>query len=434
MTVAEMFESFIQNLAIDDREQISNRYGEITSTLNKKYRDSSSKTANSLQVGSYGRYTAIKGVSDLDMVYIMPSSEWERFKNGRQSALLQEVKSAILERYPNTDIRGDGQVVVVSFSNYVIEVLPAFEQDDDSFKYPNTKDGGSWEITKPREEISATSAMDKEKNSNLRCLCKMARAWKNKHGVVMGGLLIDTLAYNFLNSTSDYDSKSYMLYDEMSRDFFKYLYEQPEQDYYLALGSRQRVKVKKKFQRKAKKAYNLCKRAIEAESETGVNDKWKAVFGRPFPSAITTSESTANKSAYTWRNTEEFIEDKYPVDIRYSLEIDCNVTQAGFRSSRLINMLRNKIPLFAKKKLLFHITQHDVPAPYQIFWKVLNRGDEAKLRDEIRGQIMSDDGSMKRNENTKFRGRHLVECYAFKEGIIVARGSIDVPITSNADD
>ena len=48
----------------------------------------------------------------------------------------------------------------------------------------------------------------------------------------MGGLLIDTLAYNFLKSTSDYDSKSYLYYDEMVRDFFKYLANEPDKDHY----------------------------------------------------------------------------------------------------------------------------------------------------------------------------------------------------------
>lgn len=429
MTVAEMFEQFLNNIAIDNSEQISNRYGEITQCLNKKYRNTESKTANSLQVGSYGRYTAIKGISDLDMIYIMPKSEWERFKDGRQSALLQEVKEAIKDRYSRTDAWGDGQVVVVSFGNQEIEVVPAFEQEDGSFKYPNTNNGGSWPITKPRVEIKAVSDLDKEKNSNLRRLCKMARAWKNKHGVQMGGLLIDTLAYNFLKSTTEYDDKSYLYYDWMTRDFFKYLSELPEQEYYLAPGSNQHVTVKKKFQRKAKKAYGLCLTAIEAEGQVGVNNKWKKVFGRPFPAAvINLSEVAAAKSAISWNDTEEFIEDKYPIDIRYNLEIDCEVSQNGYREHTLLYMLQKHIPLLASKKLLFHITKINVPEPYHIEWKVLNRGAVAERRNQIRGQIVKDDGSHKKEERTLFRGPHVVECYAIRNGIVVAKDRIDVPI------
>lgn len=75
MSVSVMFKQFIDNLAIDNRETISAQYGKITKALNQKYRDSDSETANTLQVGSYGRHTAIKNVSDLDMIYMMPPSE-----------------------------------------------------------------------------------------------------------------------------------------------------------------------------------------------------------------------------------------------------------------------------------------------------------------------------------------------------------------------
>jgi len=80
--------------------------------------------------------------------------------------------------------------------------------------------------------------MDTLKNYNLKSLCKMTRAWKNKHGVNMGGLLIDTLAYNYLNSTSAYDQASFKSYDSLAQDFFSFLMNLPEKSYYLAPGSR----------------------------------------------------------------------------------------------------------------------------------------------------------------------------------------------------
>ena len=428
MTIVEMFVQFINNLAIDNQEQISNRYGEITSCLNKKYRDTDSKTANSLKVGSYGRFTAIKGISDLDMIYMMPQSQWDRFKNNGQSALLQEVKNTIKDRYSRTQAWGDGQVVVVSFDNQEVEVLPAFEQEDGSFKYPNTNNGGSWPVTRPRSEIKAISDLDNQKNKNLRRLCKMIRAWKNKRNVVMSGILIDTLAYKFLNSTNDYDDKSFLNYDCMVRDFFKYISELPKQEYFLAPGSNQRVNVKKNFQKKAKKAYNLCLEAIAADGQSGVNGKWKKIFGRPFPAPVATTEKAPLNENITWRNTEEFIEDQFPIDIRYSLKIDCEVSQNGYREHTLRHMLFRKIPLLAKKKLSFRVTYIDVPKPFEIAWKVLNRGEIARKRDDIRGQIVWDTGSQAKRENTKFRGPHLVECYVVKNGVVVAKDRIDVPI------
>ncbi|MBK9437666.1 MAG: nucleotidyltransferase, partial [Chloracidobacterium sp.] len=42
-------------------DTIGDRYGEITAALNKTFRDTESKTANTLQVGSFGRKSGIDG-------------------------------------------------------------------------------------------------------------------------------------------------------------------------------------------------------------------------------------------------------------------------------------------------------------------------------------------------------------------------------------
>jgi hypothetical protein len=427
MNVSSTFQEFLQNLAIDNKEEISNRYGEITKVLNIKYRNTESKISNSLQVGSYGRFTAIKNISDLDMVYILPWTEYERFKNDRQSALLQEVKKTIQSRYPKTDVRGDGQVVVISFTNYQIEVLPAFENTDGSFLYPDTKDGGSWKTTKPRLEIKAISDLHQAKNQNLRTLCKMIRSWKNYHGVAMGGLLIDSVAYNFLNSTTYFDDKSFGHYDRLIGNFLKYLSELQNINHVFAPGSNQKVYIKKKFQTRAKKAHKLVLEAIEAQENKNANQKWKKIFGRNFPSAVKLTTEAMDKSISTWTNTEEFIEDKYNVDIRYDLSIDCEVTQAGFRTDNLLSILASKIRLLPNKELKFQIIRNDVKGDFEIYWKVLNRGDEAQKRNMIRGQIVK--GSSIKKEKTNFRGDHIVECYIVQNNIVVAKDRIHVPIS-----
>ncbi|WOA32659.1 nucleotide-binding domain-containing protein [Alloalcanivorax xenomutans] len=433
MKVSEMFSDFISNLAIKNTVTISLRYGELTSALNKQFRDTESKTANTLQVGSFGRNTGINGISDLDMLYIMPKGKWDDYKGGKQLKLLQDAKSAILSRYPSTKVKVDRLVVTVTYANFHIEVQPVFEQDDRSYLYPDTKNGGSWKTTKPREEMEAVADMDSAKNANLRRLCKMARAWRNQHGVAMGGLLIDTLAYKFLEQISDFDTKGYAYYDWLSRDFFKFLSELPEQNEYAAPGSRQRVKVKKKFQRKAKKAYKLCLKAIEAEGQKGVHSKWKKVYGRPFPAAeVHTLKALDEATQDGWENNEEFIEDRYVVDVSESLRVDCEVNQDGFREFFLRDMLARRIPLKARKSLRFYVKELSVSAPYKIYWKVLNRGEEARRRNCVRGQIKEDEGRLQKKETTDFRGDHIVECYCVKDGVVVAKDRIHVPIVVEA--
>lgn len=431
MSISEKFQGFLSNLRITNDDQISLRYGEITAALNKEFRDTESKTANNLQVGSYGRWTAIQGISDLDMLYIMPAKSWNDYNvSGGQSKLLEKTKDIIKARYPRTDIYVDSPVVRVLYTNFHVEVQPVFEQEDGSFKYPDTSGGGSWKITKPREEITEIAKINGEKNRNLRRLCKMARAWKNKHGINMGGLLIDTLAHNFLKSTNYYDDKSYLYYDWMGRDFFYYLSELPEQDYYAALGSGQRVKVKKKFQKPAKKAYDLCVEAIAAADTDSEDEKWRKVYGRPFPAPQKASRAALESiaSGVRYDETEQYIENRFPIDIRSSLRIECEVSQNGFREFLLRDMIARRIRLSVSKKLRFYIEECSVRKPYSVYWKVLNRGAEAQRKNCIRGQIVSDSGRGEITEHTSFNGDHIVECYIVKNGVVVAKNRIHVPI------
>ncbi|RFT34618.1 hypothetical protein CG401_02160, partial [Bifidobacteriaceae bacterium NR019] len=53
------------------KKEIRNRRDEITKALNREFRDSDSESDNRLMVGSWGRCTAINGVSDLDFLYIL---------------------------------------------------------------------------------------------------------------------------------------------------------------------------------------------------------------------------------------------------------------------------------------------------------------------------------------------------------------------------
>ena len=120
----ELFEQFRKNLAVKNANEISKSYRQITEKLNGKYYDSDSDTLHCRQVGSYGRHTAVQGVSDLDMAFVLPWSVYDRFQryeNNKQSSLLGEIRLALKERFPNHTVRAQQQVVSVDFSDYVVK-------------------------------------------------------------------------------------------------------------------------------------------------------------------------------------------------------------------------------------------------------------------------------------------------------------------------
>lgn len=426
-----LFTKFRANIAVSNAGEIAASYANISARLNKDFWSLESDTAHRRQVGSYGRGTAIHGISDLDMVFELPLTMYEQYRkregNG-PSQLLQAVKQSLLTRYPRTEIRGDGQVVVVSFGCYVVEVLPAFWEDaSDGYRFPDANDGGSWRLCKPIKEMKAVDLMSARTNRNYKHVCKMLRAWKNANGVNMSGLLIDTLAYKFFSQDYTYDTATYASYDALMVSVFSFMGGLEHQDYWAAPGSGQRVYSTGRFQSKAKRAAAKCAEAKDAEKEPRKARLYREVFGRSFPStsqvAVKVNENV-DVSRYT---TEEFIESEFPVDVRYDLRIDSEVTAAGSRGERLRALAKTFTWLPVGRSLDFFVERCDVPKPYKLYWKVRNVGPVAEKRG-IRGQLLLDEGNERRSEQTSFHGEHYVEAYVVKDEVCVARSKIDVRI------
>lgn len=290
MSISTKFKTFNENIRIPNHyvSKISSRYKQITKRLNLDYWGYESETLHSLYVGSYGRDTDIH-VSDVDMLFILPYEVYVQYNNYQgngQSALLQAVKKSLQKTYSTSYLKGDGQVIGLDFTDGIsFEIVPCFLNEDDSFTYPDSNDGGSWKTTNPKPEIKEIREKNIEWNYNLKRLCRMARAWKDEWSVPMGGLLIDTFAYRFLKEW-EYKDKSYIYYDWMVRDFFEFLKNQDENKmYWLAVGSYQYIWRQGKFEYKALRCYNIALEAIQYEEKTmpySANLKWKEIFGTKF--------------------------------------------------------------------------------------------------------------------------------------------------------
>lgn len=286
-TVWDKFLKFVKDLRTDNDDDVETRCKRITQRLNLSFWDLDSDTAFSRYVGSYGRGTAICGFTDVDLLMQLPwatYSQYNAYSGNGQSALLQAVRTELRLRYPNTEVGGDGQVVVVQFSDGMkVEVLPAFLLADSvNYTYPDANDGGSWKFTSPGVEAASLDIADKKYSKKIRHLARMTRAWRRNENVPISGILIDTLAYNFMSKWA-YNDKSYMYYDWMMRDFMYYLSKQDQdQQFWFAPGSGLRVWRKGVFEHKAKRAYENAGDAIENEEQKypySATTCWQKIFG-----------------------------------------------------------------------------------------------------------------------------------------------------------
>lgn len=294
MSVSQMFGEFCNSIVIGAtlRSNVAYRVGRMVRCLNEDFRSTSSDSANSFYVGSYGRNTAIPSVSDIDAVFSLPWTTYTQYNaylgNG-QSALLQAMRTSVRRTYPNSEVAADGQVIVVQFAdNIKVEILGAFRNSlANNYTFPDSNNGGSWKTCKPKDELSSFSARDGACNGNLVQLGRMARAWRDNNSVPMSGMLIDTLSYQFL-ATWEYRDKSYTFYDWMVRDFFAYLRDiDTAKNYWLAPGSGSYVWKTGNFQTKAKAAHAIAVIAInhlERKEYWSAKYEFRRIFGNAFPS------------------------------------------------------------------------------------------------------------------------------------------------------
>lgn len=293
MGVGEWFSEFCGGLRLSAaaRSGFASRTARITKAVNSSFRGLDSDIAYRFYVGSMGRNTATPSVSDVDLLVELPEAVYHKYNtyagNG-QSALLSAVRTAISATYPTSRVSGDGQVVVISFmDNVTYEVLPAFLNQGGGYTFADSNAGGSWKTCKPKQEMASFLSRNGACNGNLVELCRMARAWRDYNNVPMSGMLMDTLAYQFIENWA-YRDMSYLYYDYMTRDFFRFLAGQSEtQNYWLAPGSGSYVWRKGKFEYKARQAELRALEAIQFEQagyDVTAKQKFREIYGTNFPS------------------------------------------------------------------------------------------------------------------------------------------------------
>ncbi|MCD4821830.1 MAG: hypothetical protein K8R11_07145 [Methanococcoides sp.] len=289
-SVGQKFSKFLTNIQLTDkqREDARTKYNGICKKLHDKYYSTTYDGSTKFLAGSYGKKTAISPPSDVDVIFIMPNSEFLKYSshnsNG-QSNLLRDIKNVLLEKYPNTDIRGSGQVVMVNFNSYNVELVPGFlTTDNTKYLIPDTHDGGKWKTTNPKSEIENINSSNKLTNGNTIKLIKMIKAWKHNCNVPIKSLVVELTVIDFL-STYEHQAKGSNFYDWMTRDYFKYLLTKVSSYSYIP-ETYERIPYGDSWESKTKTALSATENALKRESENYLylaGDEWKKIFGDRYP-------------------------------------------------------------------------------------------------------------------------------------------------------
>ena len=225
--VTRRFSRLLANLTVTDRQRQDGetKHGEVRACLNRHYWGHGSPAANSRLIGSWGKDTRVRPQRDIDILFLLPASVYWRFQErvgNRQSQLLQEVKTVLAQRYPQTTMRADGQVIIVPFDTVEIEISPGFVCQDGSIIVCDTNRDGAYKTSTAAAEAVNLDASDLAWNGNTRALVRLMKQWQRHCNVPIKSFHLERLAVEFLDFWQ-YSYQDVFYYDWMVRDFLAYL-------------------------------------------------------------------------------------------------------------------------------------------------------------------------------------------------------------------
>jgi hypothetical protein len=191
LTGTASFEGFRQNLEITGLQEslVAARQAAVRTAVARGV-----TVLDSFLTGSYRRHTLIAPMrnADVDIMVVLERS----YRRRGPSAVLDLVKGALRETHPSSKISRNGQAVTISFTDFTVDVVPAFTPwwDSSSLDICNSGDN-TWIRTNPRKHIEISSQINQRTGGLLVPSVKMLKAWNRAAGHPLRSFHLEVLAW-----------------------------------------------------------------------------------------------------------------------------------------------------------------------------------------------------------------------------------------------
>lgn len=292
MYVTSRFLAIQSNLKLTPAESTDaeTKLGGVIRSVNRAYRDENCVGYYMLG-GSWGKGTAIHPPTDIDLLCFLPPEIYHQFnarQGNKQSQLLQHVRGSLATTYPQTRMRGDGQVVVISFNSITIEVVPAFHGQDGGVVIGDTNGGGRWKSIDPSGEIGQLDRTDLTFNGNVRKITRLAKQWNRHCNAGMKPFHIEQLVQEALGQM-DWGGNNEFWFDWIIRDLFRYMWGRAGGGFYMPGRYIEWINLGDAWQSKAWTAYERACKACDYERDNmnlSAGAEWRKIFGPMIPEQV----------------------------------------------------------------------------------------------------------------------------------------------------
>lgn len=287
-TVLESFRILKGTLEITDLQEstISTRQQNVRDALKNDL-----SVLDSFLTGSYSRHTMIAPLkeADVDIFIILDPKYYHHYngQNGGQAGLLDLIKRTLKKTYPKTpDISRNGQAVTIQFTDFMVDVVPAFNREGGGYLIPNSI-SQNWISTDPKKHVDIWSEKNKEHNDDLVPLIKMIKGWNRTINNYFRSFHLEVMVLQILDRVkiSDYPSGVRYSFDK-GKDYVKQKNPDPA-GYGGDVGSY--LSTQENIDNAVSRFETAYDRAIKAEDydrrgrvEEAI-DMWRKIFGDYFP-------------------------------------------------------------------------------------------------------------------------------------------------------
>ncbi len=183
-TIQGGFEQLRANLEITGLQSstVSTRQTNVRDAVERGF-----KVLTSFLAGSYARSTMIGPLKGADVdIFVVLDPKYH--SENTPAGLLQKVRDALKQTYPTTpSISPNGQAVTITFTDFQVDVVPAFYRIGGGYLIPNSNTGG-WIATDPTVHATVLTEANKAHNGDLVPLVKMIRGWNRVSSGKLGWL------------------------------------------------------------------------------------------------------------------------------------------------------------------------------------------------------------------------------------------------------
>lgn len=293
-TVKQAFNEYKTNLEITDRQTslLATTRSNVVAALAAKL---SLHPEISKVIGFYDRYTLTRYLKegDIDLMVILHYGDNKAWDNNEGATrALDRFKSILDLAYPNTPTRRDRNCITMKFSEFRLDVVPAFmvsATPTDYYKIPDSI-RQYWVPTDPIEFAKKLTAVNTNMDGTFVPLIKMVKGWNRNVGWPIRSFHLECLMYGHYQSYAQgytYSSTLKRFFESLP-GYLSHACFDPvrgdQVDSYLdnyATKTRRQIAIEKAqlAAANAREAYN-----DEEKYPSIAIGEWKALFGEFFPS------------------------------------------------------------------------------------------------------------------------------------------------------